>query len=71
MADNILKGFATSISIILSCVASIFIFDFVVTAPFVIGCSMVIYATYLYGLPDAPAPTYAKVDAQDTESGRP
>ena len=27
-ADNILKGFATSLSIILSCVASYFLFDF-------------------------------------------
>ena len=53
--DNILKGFATSISIILSCVVSIFLFDFHVTTMFVLGSSLVIYATYLYGLPDPPA----------------
>ncbi|OLY85096.1 UDP-galactose transporter [Smittium mucronatum] len=59
-ADNILKGFATSISIILSCFLSIFIFDFKVTLPFTIGTVLVIYSTYLYGtVPDkrkAPLP---------------
>ncbi len=33
-ADNILKGFATSISIVLSCIVSIFLFNFVVTGAF-------------------------------------
>lgn len=54
--DNILKGFATSISIILSSVASVFLFDFHISLMFLLGSSLVIYATYLYGLPDAPAP---------------
>ncbi|RUO96258.1 UDP-galactose transporter [Jimgerdemannia flammicorona] len=49
-ADNILKGFATSISIILSSLVSIWLFEFKVTTTFVIGSSMVIYASYLYGL---------------------
>ncbi|KAI9018402.1 nucleotide-sugar transporter-domain-containing protein [Hyaloraphidium curvatum] len=53
-ADNILKGFATSISIILSSVASVFLFDFHITLTFLLGSSLVIYATYLYGLPDQP-----------------
>ncbi|RKP38427.1 nucleotide-sugar transporter-domain-containing protein, partial [Dimargaris cristalligena] len=48
-ADNILKGFATSISIILSCVMSVFIFDFHITIMFVIGTAAVLYASYLYG----------------------
>ncbi|KAJ1937521.1 UDP-galactose transporter Gms1 [Linderina macrospora] len=48
-ADNILKGFATSISIILSCLASVWIFDFQITKAFVAGTALVIYATYLYG----------------------
>ncbi|KAJ3181504.1 hypothetical protein HDU87_001114 [Geranomyces variabilis] len=51
-ADNILKGFATSLSIILSSVASFFIFDFKLTLMFTIGSSVVLYATHLYGLPD-------------------
>ncbi|KAJ1823158.1 UDP-galactose transporter Gms1 [Coemansia sp. RSA 2599] len=54
-ADNILKGFATSISIILSCLASVFIFDFHVSAVFVAGTALVIYATYLYGAADGHA----------------
>ncbi|KAJ1540166.1 hypothetical protein HK405_011810, partial [Cladochytrium tenue] len=42
-ADNILKGFATSISIILSAVASVFIFDFKISLAFVIGAVLVLY----------------------------
>lgn len=49
-ADNILKGFATSISIILSSLVSVWLFNFKVTATFVLGSGMVIYASYLYGL---------------------
>ncbi|KAJ3065534.1 hypothetical protein HDU98_011114 [Podochytrium sp. JEL0797] len=52
-ADNILKGFATSISIILSAIASVFLFDFTITSLFVVGSTIVLYATHLYGLPDS------------------
>jgi UDP-sugar transporter A1/2/3 len=55
-ADNILKGFATSLSIVLSSIASMFLFDFHISYTFVIGTSLVIYATYLYGLPDSTVP---------------
>jgi len=48
-ADNILKGFANSISIILSCIVSYFIFDFNITLIFIAGCSLVMFSTYLYG----------------------
>ncbi|TPX56175.1 hypothetical protein PhCBS80983_g04723 [Powellomyces hirtus] len=48
-ADNILKGFATSLSIILSSIASFFLFDFRLTFLFTIGSSVVLYATHLYG----------------------
>ena len=48
-ADNILKGFATSISIIISAAASELLFDHTVTPYFAIGACMVILATYLYG----------------------
>jgi UDP-galactose transporter len=66
-ADNIAKNFATSISIILSCLASVFFFDFKVTTSvnalgtldcpllicqFFIGTSVVLFATYLYTKPD-------------------
>ena len=42
-ADNILKGFATSISIILSSIASVFIFDFEISLLFIIGAVIVLY----------------------------
>lgn len=48
-ADNILKGFATSVAIIISCVASIFIFDFVLTIQFAAGTILVIGSIFLYG----------------------
>ncbi|KIX99102.1 uncharacterized protein Z520_05563 [Fonsecaea multimorphosa CBS 102226] len=53
-ADNILKGFATSLSIILSTIASIFIFNFVPTIYFLFGSILVFLATYLYSVPEAP-----------------
>ncbi|KAH9864276.1 hypothetical protein J1614_010210 [Plenodomus biglobosus] len=51
-ADNIAKNFATSISILLSCVASVYFFDFKVTKSFFIGTSVVLFATYLYTKPE-------------------
>jgi len=50
-ADNILKGFATSLSIILSCTASVFLFDYHITLKFILGASLVIVAICLYGMP--------------------
>ncbi|CAH1757168.1 10877_t:CDS:1 [Entrophospora sp. SA101] len=47
-ADNILKGFATSISIILSFLASVYLFDFIVTSTFLVGSTFVLISTYLY-----------------------
>ena len=53
-ADNILKGFATSLSIILSTVASVWIFNLKIQALFLVGASLVLFATYIYALPDKP-----------------
>lgn len=51
-ADNIAKNFATSISILLSCIASLVFFDdFILSSNFVLGSLMVVYATYLYSQP--------------------
>ncbi|KAK7101673.1 UDP-N-acetylglucosamine transporter-like [Littorina saxatilis] len=47
-ADNILKGFSTAGSILLSCVASVYIFDFKMDDIFIIGMSSVLVAVYLY-----------------------
>ncbi|ERE92040.1 UDP-N-acetylglucosamine transporter [Cricetulus griseus] len=55
-ADNILKGFATSLSIILSTVISYFwLQDFVPTSVFFLGAILVIAATFLYGYDPKPA----------------
>lgn len=48
-ADNILKGFATSLAIIISCVASIYIFNFNLTLQFTVGAALVIASIFLYG----------------------
>eukprot|EP01134_Creolimax_fragrantissima_P004914 CFRG4914T1 len=53
-ADNILKGFATSVSIILASIISIFFFDFHPSNYFLVGSSMVIGAVGMYSRPDAP-----------------
>lgn len=52
-ADNILKGFATSLSIIISCIAAVFLFGFVISFLFVVGAALVMIAIYLYGKPQA------------------
>ncbi|NXE79786.1 S35A3 protein, partial [Cochlearius cochlearius] len=55
-ADNILKGFATSLSIILSTLISYFwLQDFVPTSPPLFGAVLVIAATFLYGYDPKPA----------------
>ncbi|KAK9236619.1 nucleotide-sugar transporter-domain-containing protein [Lipomyces kononenkoae] len=60
-ADNIAKNFATSISILISFIASVYFFDFVVTANFVLGSILVLIATYLYSKPERrPAEVPAK-----------
>lgn len=50
-ADNILKGFATSLAIIVSCVVSVFLWGFVITGQFAAGTAMVLGAVYMYSLP--------------------
>lgn len=47
-ADNILKGFATSLAIILSCVVSVYAFGFVLTFNFCVGTLLVIASVFLY-----------------------
>lgn len=48
-ADNILKGFATSLAIVLSCIFSIYLFDFNLTLQFSMGAGCVIASIFLYG----------------------
>ncbi|KAI0797463.1 nucleotide-sugar transporter-domain-containing protein [Abortiporus biennis] len=50
-SDNILKGFATSLSIVLSFLASVALFGFRITPSFVIGSTTVLVATWMYNQP--------------------
>ena len=47
-ADNILKGFAASFSILTSCIVCIFVFDWRPTIMFIIGAILVNYSMKLY-----------------------
>jgi len=47
-ADNILKGFATSIAIIVSCLASAYLFNTVIDVIFAFGTLMVVLSVMLY-----------------------
>ena len=58
-SDNILKGFATSLSIVLSFLASVVLFDFSITPSFIIGASTVLSATWMYNQPAAETSTSA------------
>ncbi|KAG0264796.1 hypothetical protein BG011_006069 [Mortierella polycephala] len=73
-ADNILKGFATSISIVISAIASVALFGSKIGSIFIIGTVLVLGATYLYSLPDKPVVKYVDLGSQlDTfhaEEGR-
>ncbi|CAL8129709.1 unnamed protein product [Orchesella dallaii] len=48
-ADNILKGFATSLAIVVACVASILFFDFQLSLQFSFGTTLVISSIFMYG----------------------
>jgi hypothetical protein len=47
-----MKGFATSLAIVLSFCAGIILFNFQVTTSFIVGTIIVVGATYLYNAPD-------------------
>lgn len=51
-ADNVLKVFATSFSIVVSCIISAFLFDFHPTMSFLVGASLVVTATVMYSAPE-------------------
>jgi UDP-sugar transporter A1/2/3 len=48
-ADNILKGFSTSIAIVIGCLANVFLFNVSVNMQFVLGACLVVAAVLLYG----------------------
>ncbi|KAJ6531177.1 nucleotide-sugar transporter-domain-containing protein [Mycena capillaripes] len=55
-SDNILKGFATSLSIVLSFLASVALFHFRITPSFIIGATTVLCATWMYNQPPGQEP---------------
>ncbi|KAG6868243.1 hypothetical protein C0993_005943 [Termitomyces sp. T159_Od127] len=59
-SDNILKGFATSLSIVLSFLASVLLFHFKMTSTFVLGSGIVLVATWLYNQPVSRAGLLAR-----------
>ncbi|KAF9586470.1 hypothetical protein BGW38_004366 [Lunasporangiospora selenospora] len=63
-ADNILKGFATSISIVISAIASVALFGSKIGSVFMLGTALVLGATYMYSLPDKPAVKYVDLGSQ-------
>ncbi|XP_046391373.1 UDP-N-acetylglucosamine transporter [Ischnura elegans] len=56
-ADNILKGFATSLAIVISCVSSIYLFNFQMTFQFFLGAVFVICSIFMYNYKPKPDPT--------------
>lgn len=65
-ADNILKGFATSIAIIVSCLASAYLFDTVINTVFAFGTLLVVVSVVLYSY--SPQKVDDKVGGQTTKS---
>ncbi|OWZ47513.1 solute carrier family 35 (UDP-sugar transporter), member A1/2/3 [Cryptococcus neoformans] len=59
-SDNIMKGFATSLSIIISFLASVALFSYPITLSFIVGASIVLFATYTYNSPAPPIPSTRK-----------
>ncbi|GBG32518.1 CMP-sialic acid transporter [Hondaea fermentalgiana] len=60
-ADNILKGFATSLSIVLASILSAFLFEVPITNLFMGGAALVIFAVYVYGkFPPKPSADASK-----------
>ncbi|KZT28442.1 hypothetical protein NEOLEDRAFT_1058295 [Neolentinus lepideus HHB14362 ss-1] len=51
-SDNIMKGFATSLSIVISFLASVALFDFRITFAFTAGSLTVLLATWMYNQPE-------------------
>lgn len=47
-ADNILKGFATSVAIIVSCIASVYLFGTIIDMMFAFGTCLVIVSVIMY-----------------------
>ena len=56
-ADNILRGFAQGVAIIVGAVGSHYIFGFELSAVFIVGVGAVLVAVFLYGGPPDLCPS--------------
>ncbi|KIP12221.1 hypothetical protein PHLGIDRAFT_124145 [Phlebiopsis gigantea 11061_1 CR5-6] len=65
-ADNILKGFATSLSIVISFLASVALFHLQITVSFVLGASVVLVATWLYNQPESSSTSGSQGNSRET-----
>ncbi len=61
-ADNIVKAFATSVSILLSSVLSFFLFDWHPTVQWILGAILVFCAVYMYGTANTSAKIVSKIE---------
>jgi UDP-sugar transporter A1/2/3 len=70
-SDNILKGFATSLSIVISFLASVVLFNYTLTAAFLVGASIVLAATWMYNSPTAERTSVAVAPGSPIPSSAP
>ena len=70
-ADNVLKVFATSFSIIISCIISSFLFDFHPTWSFLLGAGFVVTATVLYSSPERSSSSGALIGGKRRRTAKP
>lgn len=70
-ADNILKGFATSISIVLSAVVSMYMFNFVVTPYFAVGSLLTFMATFMYSTSGRKSKSERQREIRDVDEAPP
>ena len=67
-SDNIMKGFATSLSIIISFLASVALFSYPITLAFIAGSTIVLAATFMYNTPAPSASTSSLSLSTSTKS---
>ena len=68
-ADNVLKGFATSLSILISCaVSAIWFNDISLNLAFILGAIIVLAAVYVYGVAPTNAPIVSDKNAAKSPS---
>lgn len=69
-ADNILKGFATSVAIVISCIASVYLFNTVVNYLFCFGTFLVVLSVFLYSYtPKSPQLPITNQQASNSNNG--